>query len=58
MSMYDLAQTIKLWELEEITAEQAIGQILLQLRALVERIVVLERGERTGGERGSSKAKS
>ena len=58
MSMYDLAQTIKLWELEEITAEQAIGQILLQLRTLVERIGVLERSERHGGERGSGKAKN
>ena len=58
MSMYDLAQTIKLWELEEITAEQAVGQILLQLRALVARVAALERSERTGGERGSGKAKS
>ena len=58
MSMYDLAQTIKLWELEEITTEQAIGQILLQLRVVVERIAVLERGERKEVERGSGKAKS
>ena len=58
MSMYDLAQTIKLWELEEITTEQAIGQILLQLRVVVERIVVLERSERKEVERGSGKAKS
>lgn len=43
MAAYELEQLIKLWATEKVTAEQAIGQILLQLQALSERIGKLER---------------
>jgi len=46
MSKYDLEQLIKLWALEQLAPEQAIGQVLLQLRDLVERISKLERANR------------
>ena len=47
MSKYDLEQLIKLWALEQLAPEQAIGQVLLQLRDLVERVSKLERASRT-----------
>lgn len=34
---------IKLWETEQLTTEQTIGQILLHLQALSERVWNLER---------------
>ncbi len=46
MSKYDLEQLIKLWTQEQVTAEQVIGQVLLQLRDLVERVGKLERSGR------------
>ena len=39
---YDLAELVKRWEREEITTEQAIGQLLLWLVILSERVVELE----------------
>lgn len=32
MNTYGLEQVIKMWELEQLTAEQTIGQILLLIR--------------------------
>jgi len=46
MSKYDLEQLIKMWALEQLAPEQAIGQILLQLRDLAERVSKLERTNR------------
>ena len=43
MSKYDLAHLIKQWELEKLTAEQMIGQLLLHVRSLDERVCRLER---------------
>jgi len=43
MTSYHLEQLIKLWEQEKLTTEQAIGKILLQLKALSERTGVLEK---------------
>ena len=42
MSQYNLQQFIKMWAQEKVTTEQAIGQILLQLQELTERIKVVE----------------
>ena len=42
MKRYDLPELIKRWERGEITPEQAIGQILLWLAALAERVTKLE----------------
>jgi hypothetical protein len=43
---YDLAELIRRWEREQITTEQAIGQILLWLVALAERVIKLEANQR------------
>ncbi len=43
---YDLSELINRWEREQITTEQAIGQILLWLVALAERVTKLEANRR------------
>lgn len=43
MSTYDFSQLVKLWGLESITSEQAIGQILQHLQSVRERVTVLEK---------------
>jgi hypothetical protein len=42
MSAYELSEVIQAWEQERITTEQAIGQILLLLREMRERICNVE----------------
>jgi hypothetical protein len=42
MGAYNLDTVLKKWERGELTAEQTIGQILLLLRAMTERIGQLE----------------
>ena len=48
MSQYNLQQFIKLWAQEKITTEQAIGQILLQIQELSERLRAVEQRARSG----------
>jgi hypothetical protein len=43
MGTYGLQDVISRWEREELTTEQAIGQILLLLKELSERLGDLER---------------
>ena len=43
MSSYELEQVIKMWEREQLTAEQAIGQVLLHLAELAQRLGELEK---------------
>ena len=43
---YDLSELIKRWEREQLTTEQAIGQILLWLAALAEQMIRLEVNQR------------
>jgi hypothetical protein len=43
MGNYNLDEVITRWEREKLTTEQAIGQILLLMRSLSERILELER---------------
>ena len=43
MSVYDLNQMIKKWDREELTIEQAMGQLLLHLQAFSKRVGTLER---------------
>lgn len=43
MSVYDLNQMIKKWDREELTIEQAVGQLLLHLQAFSKRVGTLER---------------
>ncbi len=42
MEKYPPEELIKKWEREELTSEQAIGQLMLWVMALIERIVQLE----------------
>ena len=42
MERYPLPELVKRWEREELTVEQAIGQILLWLDSLAERATKLE----------------
>jgi hypothetical protein len=57
MGAYDLDAILKKWERDELTTEQAVGQILLQLQGISERVGRLEvihaknrRQERTTNE--------
>ena len=43
MNQYELQQLLKRWRMETITAEQTIGQILLHLQSLSERVGGLEK---------------
>lgn len=43
MNTYNLNQLIKMWSKEELTTEQAIGQILLQMQTLSTRISTVEK---------------
>lgn len=42
MSAYDLDTILKKWERGELSTEQAVGQILLQLQSLTQRVGRLE----------------
>ena len=42
MKKYPASELIKKWEREELTADQAIGQLMLWVAALVERVTKLE----------------
>ena len=42
MGTYGLDGVIQAWEREQLTTEQAVGQILLLLQELKERILLLE----------------
>jgi hypothetical protein len=46
MSNYNLDELITRWEHEKVTTEQVVGQVLLLLRSLVERVEELERWRR------------
>ena len=46
MSNYNLDELITRWEREKVTTEQAVGQMLMMLRSLVERVQELERWRR------------
>ena len=43
MSSYNLNQLVKMWKKEELSTEQAIGQILLQIQTLSTRLGTLEK---------------
>lgn len=46
MKKYPLPELVKMWEREDITSLQAIGQILLWLVDLAERVTKLEINQR------------
>ncbi|MEZ4861033.1 MAG: hypothetical protein R3C14_07000 [Caldilineaceae bacterium] len=43
MNTYDMSQIIKMWEHMEITVDQAIGQLMLHVQHLTQRVTALER---------------
>jgi hypothetical protein len=51
MGSYNLDELIVLWEREKLTTEQTIGQILLALHALNERLRALALAADQGGGR-------
>ena len=56
MGTYSLETLIRKWGLNELTTEQAIGQILLILQKLARRVETLEgKGEETHRKRSSRK---
>ena len=53
---YDLAELVRRWGREELTVEQTVGQILIWLNLIVERLEKLEAFQR-GRQSGLSKDK-
>jgi hypothetical protein len=47
MSKYNVEDLVRLWATEKLTPEQAMGQVLLHLRELLERIEKMERSLRS-----------
>lgn len=45
MGMYSLDELVHRWQINELTAEQAIGQMLLLLQELDARVQELERAQ-------------
>jgi len=54
VSAYELKDVIHLWDVGKLTEEQAIGQSLLLLQGLQERMEELERRELERGREGES----
>jgi hypothetical protein len=54
MSAYDLNRLIQLWTADNLSTEQAVGQILLQIQALSERVNELERKMERGQKPGAT----
>lgn len=47
MNRYEIDQLIKLWAQEQLTVEQAIGQLLLYVKSLMDQVGKLEQSQRT-----------
>ena len=63
MNTYGLEQVIKMWEVEQLTTEQTIGQILLLIREdrermneIERRLREIERGDREGRGEGATQS--
>jgi hypothetical protein len=54
MSAYDLETIIKKWERADLTAEQAVGQILLYLQSISHRVGRLELEQAKNRHQGKS----
>lgn len=52
MNTYNISEIIKMWEHVELTVDQAIGQLMLHIQELTQRINTLER--RLEGENRST----
>ena len=49
-NLYPLTELVKRWEREQLTTEQAVGQILMWLIHLSKRIAKLEASQHAGRE--------
>lgn len=58
MSQYNLQQFVKLWAQERLTVEQAVGQLLLHIRELSERMARVEQQLRLTSDGGSEESTS
>lgn len=47
-NLYPINELVKRWEREDLTTEQAVGQLLLWLSHLSKRIAKLEAGQHKG----------
>lgn len=54
MNTYNISEIIKMWEHVEITVDQAIGQLMLHIQELTQRVSTLERRLETTGRPGQS----
>ena len=43
MSHYSIEELVKLWANQQVTTEQAIGQLLLQTKEILKRLAEVER---------------
>lgn len=48
MNTYNISEIIKMWEHVELTVDQAIGQLMLHIQELTQRVNTLERRLETG----------
>lgn len=58
MSTYPIRKTLQLWSRGELTAEQAIGQLLQHLQKLENRVQTLEQQTLTARKPGKGKSAS
>ncbi len=54
MNTYNISEIIKMWEHVELTVDQAIGQLMLHIQELTQRVSTLERRLETGNRPGSA----
>ena len=57
MNTYEIKEVIKMWEHMELTVDQAIGQLMLHVQQLSQRLTTVERllESGIGGEYGKEK---
>lgn len=54
MNTYNINEIIKMWEHVELTVDQAIGQLMLHIQELTQRINTLERRLEAGNRAGQA----
>ena len=54
MNTYNISEIIKMWEHVELTVDQAIGQLMLHIQELTQRVNTLERRLEAGNRANPS----
>jgi hypothetical protein len=54
MNTYNISEIIKMWEHVELTVDQAIGQLMLHIQELTQRVNTLERRLDAAGRSSAS----